>query len=48
MLRSLLSAASGMDAQQKSIDVVANNLANINTNGFKRSRANFQDLLYQT
>lgn len=48
MLRSLLSASSGMDAQQKSIDVIANNLANINTNGFKRSRANFQDLLYQT
>ncbi len=48
MLRSLLSAASGMDAQQRSIDVIANNLANINTNGFKRSRANFQDLLYQT
>jgi flagellar basal-body rod protein FlgG len=42
------SAASGMHAQQMQIDTIANNLANVNTNGFKRSRAEFQDLLYQT
>jgi flagellar basal-body rod protein FlgG len=41
-------AASGMAAQQLSIDVIANNLANVNTTGFKRSRADFEDLLYQT
>jgi flagellar basal-body rod protein FlgG len=48
MIRSLWSAASGMQGQQKSIDVVANNLANVNTTGFKKSRADFQDLIYQT
>ena len=37
-----------MEAQQLNIDVIANNLANVNTTGFKRSRADFQDLLYQT
>jgi flagellar basal-body rod protein FlgG len=47
MIRSLFTAASGMQAQQKSIDVIANNLANVNTAGFKRSRADFQDLMYQ-
>ena len=47
MIRALWTAASGMQAQQKSIDVVANNLANVNTTGFKRSRADFQDLMYQ-
>ena len=47
MIRALWTAASGMQAQQKSIDVVANNLANVNTAGFKRSRADFQDLMYQ-
>ncbi len=47
MIRSLFTAASGMQAQQKSIDVIANNLANVNTAGFKRSRADFQDLIYQ-
>lgn len=47
MIRSLWTAASGMQGQQKSIDVVANNLANVNTTGFKRSRADFQDLVYQ-
>jgi flagellar basal-body rod protein FlgG len=40
-------AASGMNAQQMCIDVVANNLANANTSGFKTSRMNFQDLIYQ-
>ena len=48
MSRALYTAATGMLAQQLKIDVVANNLANVNTEGFKRSRAEFQDLMYQT
>lgn len=48
MIRSLWTAASGMQAQTANIDVIANNLANVNTAGFKRSRAEFQDLLYET
>lgn len=48
MIRALYTAATGMQAQQLSIDVIANNLANVNTAGFKKSRADFQDLLYQT
>ncbi|MBL8481334.1 MAG: flagellar basal-body rod protein FlgG [Rhodocyclaceae bacterium] len=48
MLRSLWIAKTGMDAQQTNLDVIANNLANVSTNGFKRSRAVFEDLLYQT
>ncbi len=48
MLRGLWSAASGMAAQQLTIDVISNNLANVNTVGFKKSRADFQDLMYQT
>lgn len=48
MLRTLSIAASGMQAQALNIDVIANNLANVNSTGFKRSRADFQDLLYQT
>lgn len=48
MIRGLWTAASGMVAQQTKIDVVSNNLANSNTTGFKKSRANFQDLMYQT
>ncbi|HEY4743941.1 MAG TPA: flagellar basal-body rod protein FlgG [Desulfuromonadaceae bacterium] len=47
MIRALWTAASGMESQQKNIDVVANNLANVNTAGFKKSRADFQDLMYQ-
>ena len=47
MIRSLRTAASGMEAQQLNIDVIANNLANVNTVGFKRSRAEFQDLFYE-
>jgi flagellar basal-body rod protein FlgG len=47
MLRALHTAASGMEAQQLNIDTIANNLANINTSGFKYRRAQFQDLLYQ-
>lgn len=45
---SLRTSASGMIAQQKMVDVIANNLANVNTTGFKRSRASFEDVLYQT
>ena len=48
MMRSLWSAASGMHAQQMNIDVISNNLANVNTSGFKKSRAEFEDLMYQT
>ncbi len=48
MIKSLWIAKTGLDAQQTQMDVVANNLANVNTSGFKRSRAVFEDLLYQT
>jgi flagellar basal-body rod protein FlgG len=48
MYRALSTAATGMEGQQSKIDVVANNLANVNTVGFKKSRANFADLLYET
>lgn len=48
MIRALWTSASGMMAQQLNTDVIANNLANVNTTGFKASRADFQDLLYQT
>lgn len=46
MLRAFSTSATGMAAQQNMVDVIANNLANINTNGFKRSQIDFQDLLY--
>jgi len=48
MMRGLWTAASGMSAQETNIDVIANNLANVNTTGFKTSRVDFQDLYYQT
>jgi len=48
MLRSLYSAATGMIAQQTSIDVTSNNIANVNTVGYKKQRAEFADLFYQT
>lgn len=48
MIRSLSVAATGMEAQQLNIDIISNNLANVNTAGFKKSRGDFQDLLYQT
>ncbi len=48
MQRSLFTGATGMTAQQLNLDVIANNLANVNTTAFKRSRPGFQDLLYQT
>ncbi|PJC71432.1 MAG: flagellar basal body rod protein FlgG, partial [Zetaproteobacteria bacterium CG_4_8_14_3_um_filter_59_5] len=47
MMRSLWTAATGMTAQALNVDVISNNLANVNTAGFKRGRANFQDLMYQ-
>lgn len=46
MLRAFSTAATGMTAQQMTVDVIAHNLANINTNGFKRTQIDFQDLLY--
>jgi flagellar basal-body rod protein FlgG len=48
MLRALYSAAAGMQSQQTNLDVISNNLANVNTTGFKESKAEFQDLLYET
>lgn len=48
MMRSLWTSATGMTAQQMQIDVMSNNLANVNTTGFKKSRAEFEDLMYQT
>ena len=48
MFRSLATAASGMEAQQTKLDVTANNIANVSTNGFKKGRAEFADLMYQT
>ncbi|SNR88590.1 flagellar basal-body rod protein FlgG [Desulfurobacterium atlanticum] len=48
MIRALWTSASGMEAQQTNLDVISNNIANVNTVGFKRSRANFEDLIYQT
>jgi flagellar basal-body rod protein FlgG len=48
MIRGLFTAASGMIAQQMMVDTISNNLANVNTTGFKRQRVDFQDLLYQT
>ncbi|GMO53541.1 MAG: flagellar basal-body rod protein FlgG [Termitinemataceae bacterium] len=48
MVRSLWTGASGMIGQQSNIDTISNNLANVNTSGFKKMRADFEDLLYQT
>ncbi len=48
MLRAMRTAASGMQAQQLFVDVVAHNLSNVNTNGFKKDRVVFEDLFYQT
>ncbi|MGZ2880735.1 flagellar basal body protein, partial [Pseudomonas aeruginosa] len=47
MIRSLNTAASGMKVQQTNMDVTANNIANASTVGFKKSRAEFEDLMYQ-
>jgi flagellar basal-body rod protein FlgG len=48
MIRSLWISKTGLDAQQTNMDVISNNLANVSTNGYKRARAVFEDLLYQT
>ncbi|RPH93203.1 flagellar hook-basal body complex protein, partial [candidate division KSB1 bacterium] len=48
MIKSLYTAASGMNAQQTNLDNISNNIANVNTTGFKRSRVEFQDLVYET
>ncbi|HUU30061.1 MAG TPA: flagellar basal-body rod protein FlgG [archaeon] len=48
MIRALRTSATGMKAQEVRVDVIANNLANVNTAGFKKTQAQFQDLLYQT
>ncbi len=48
MIRSLWTSATGMQAQAMNLDVISNNLANVSTAGFKKSRAEFQDLLYET
>ena len=48
MIRGLYTAAAGMTAQQQNIDVISNNIANVNTDGFKQDRAEFQDLMYQS
>src|SRR5262249_30934683 len=47
-MRALYTSATGMMAQQFNLDVIANNLSNVNTTGFKKSSAHFQDLLYQS
>jgi len=47
-MRALFTAATGMEAQQSQIDTIANNIANVGTTGFKRSRTEFQDLFYET
>lgn len=48
MIRCMMTAATGMEAQQLFMDTVSNNLANVNTVGYKRSKIEFQDLMYQT
>jgi len=48
MIRALWTASTGMQSQQTNLDVIANNLANVNSTGFKKSRADFEDILYQT
>ena len=48
MLKSLYTTATGMKAQQTMLDMIANNIANVNTAGFKKSQASFEDLLYVT
>jgi flagellar basal-body rod protein FlgG len=48
MLRALYSAAAGMESQQMNLDVISNNLANVNTTGYKKCKIEFQELLYQT
>ena len=47
MIRALYTAATGMNAQELNVSVISNNIANVNSAGFKKSRAEFQDLMYQ-
>ena len=47
MMRSLWISATGMNAQELQLDVIANNLANVNTVGYKKSRPDFEDLVYE-
>ena len=47
MIKAMRTAASGMVAQQMNVDNIANNLANVNTTGYKRTKIEFQDVLYQ-
>jgi flagellar basal-body rod protein FlgG len=47
-VQTLYTAATGMEALETKLDVIANNLANVNTLGFKKDRVNFEDLLYKT
>ena len=47
MVRSLWTAATGMNGQQANIDAISNNLSNVNTTGFKQQRVEFEDLIYQ-
>jgi len=48
MMRALWIASSGMKAQQFNVDVISNNLSNVNTTGYKKERAEFKDMLYET
>ena len=48
MIRCMMTAATGMEAQQLYMDTISHNLSNVNTNGYKRSRLEFQDLMYQS
>src|SRR3954469_4904744 len=48
MIRALSAAATGLEAQQAKIENIANDLANVNTDGYKRTRTEFQDLMYET
>ena len=47
MVRSLWTAATGMNGQQANIDTLSNNLSNVNTSGYKKQRVEFEDLVYQ-
>ena len=48
MIRGLYTAATGMNSMQHQIDVTSNNIANVNTTGYKQSRAEFEDLMYES
>src|SRR5580658_5557363 len=48
MMRALTTAATGLEAQQANIERISNDMANVNTDGYKRSRTEFQDLMYET